>query len=218
MPEMDGYTATYKIRGLDNIKGKTVPIIAMTANVFREDVEKCFEAGMNDHIGKPIDPDIMYRTIKKHITSFGKMSKSLKEIEYGIAWNDDLSLGNEQVDTQHHQMFELLSSLVVACADGTETAKLKETLDFLVNYTVQHLIDEEALMLQYNYPGYDKHKELHNNFKETISGLEQRFTESGSSDKLSGDVNRLVARWLINHIFNEDKKIGMHIRSIADNL
>jgi CheY-like chemotaxis protein len=55
MPEMDGYEATRRIRALDIPYAKTVPIIAMTANVFREDVEKCHDAGMNSHVGKPID-------------------------------------------------------------------------------------------------------------------------------------------------------------------
>jgi signal transduction histidine kinase/CheY-like chemotaxis protein len=54
MPDMDGYEATRRIRGLDNSRAKEVPIIAMTANVFREDVERCLEAGMNDHVGKPL--------------------------------------------------------------------------------------------------------------------------------------------------------------------
>jgi len=55
MPEMDGYEATRRIRALDNPKAKTIPIIAMTANVFREDIEKCLAAGMNNHVGKPLD-------------------------------------------------------------------------------------------------------------------------------------------------------------------
>jgi len=55
MPEMDGYEATRQIRALDLARAKDIPIIAMTANVFREDIEKCLAAGMNDHIGKPID-------------------------------------------------------------------------------------------------------------------------------------------------------------------
>jgi CheY-like chemotaxis protein len=54
MPEMDGYEATQRIRALNIPKAKSIPIIAMTANVFREDVEKCLEAGMNSHIGKPL--------------------------------------------------------------------------------------------------------------------------------------------------------------------
>jgi len=55
MPEMDGYEATRRIRALDIPQAQTIPIIAMTANVFREDIEKCLEAGMNSHVGKPID-------------------------------------------------------------------------------------------------------------------------------------------------------------------
>jgi|GEM_PF-4088682 len=54
MPKMDGYEATQKIRALGTPKAKKIPIIAMTANVFREDIEKCIASGMNDHIGKPI--------------------------------------------------------------------------------------------------------------------------------------------------------------------
>jgi CheY-like chemotaxis protein len=56
MPEMDGYEAARCIRDFEKEQGfKAVPVVAMTANVFREDVEKCIAAGMNDHIGKPID-------------------------------------------------------------------------------------------------------------------------------------------------------------------
>ena len=54
MPEMDGYEATRRIRALDTPRARSVPIIAMTANVFREDVEKCLAAGMDDHVGKPL--------------------------------------------------------------------------------------------------------------------------------------------------------------------
>ena len=56
MPEMDGYEATRRIREFETImETPPVPIVAMTANVFREDVEKCLNVGMNDHVGKPLD-------------------------------------------------------------------------------------------------------------------------------------------------------------------
>ena len=55
MPEMDGLESTRHIRALADPWAKNIPIIAMTANVFREDIEKCLEAGMNGHIGKPIN-------------------------------------------------------------------------------------------------------------------------------------------------------------------
>ena len=55
MPEMDGYEATRSIRTLNVPQAGRIPIVAMTANVFREDVEKCLAAGMNSHVGKPVD-------------------------------------------------------------------------------------------------------------------------------------------------------------------
>ena len=64
MPEMDGYEATRAIRSMDHPKARTVPIVAMTANAFKEDVDKCIESGMNDHIPKPIDEKIIIEKIK----------------------------------------------------------------------------------------------------------------------------------------------------------
>lgn len=55
MPVMDGYTATRKIRSYDHPRASTVPILAMTANAFAEDIQRCLDAGMNEHIAKPID-------------------------------------------------------------------------------------------------------------------------------------------------------------------
>ena len=64
MPVMDGYTATRKIRELERSDAKTVPIIAMTANAFQEDAEKCIDVGMNAHLAKPLDIEKMKKTIK----------------------------------------------------------------------------------------------------------------------------------------------------------
>jgi signal transduction histidine kinase len=55
MPEMGGYEATRLIRAVGVHKAKTIPVIAMTANVFKEDIEQCLNAGMNDHLGKPLN-------------------------------------------------------------------------------------------------------------------------------------------------------------------
>jgi CheY-like chemotaxis protein len=75
MPEMDGYEATRRIRDLEESwrrektggYEKQVPIIAMTANVFREDIEKCLESGMNDHVGKPLDFEIVLEKLKQYL-------------------------------------------------------------------------------------------------------------------------------------------------------
>jgi signal transduction histidine kinase len=75
MPEIDGYEATRRIRefekGMEKQKWKLhkrVPIIAMTANVFREDIAKCLESGMNDHLGKPLDFEIVIEKLRLHLS------------------------------------------------------------------------------------------------------------------------------------------------------
>ena len=68
MPEMGGYEATRLIRSLDISRAKDIPIIAMTANVFKEDVENCILAGMNNHIGKPVDSNDLFEKLRKYLT------------------------------------------------------------------------------------------------------------------------------------------------------
>ena len=67
MPKMDGYEATCKIRNMDCNEAKDIPIIAMTANVFREDIERCLEVGMNGHLGKPLDIAEVIKTLKLYL-------------------------------------------------------------------------------------------------------------------------------------------------------
>jgi CheY-like chemotaxis protein len=69
MPEMDGLTATETIRASDVYRSKDIPIIAMTANVFKEDIERCLEAGMNGHTGKPLDFDEVIEILHKYINT-----------------------------------------------------------------------------------------------------------------------------------------------------
>ncbi|MCL2008640.1 MAG: response regulator [Treponema sp.] len=67
MPEMDGHEATRRIRSLENEWAKRVPIVAMTANVFREDIDMCLASGMNDHVGKPLDMEDVFSKMRKYL-------------------------------------------------------------------------------------------------------------------------------------------------------
>ena len=92
MPVMDGVTATIEIRKIE--KNKDLPIVAMTANAMQQDREKCTDAGMNDHVAKPIDPDELFRALlkwikpKQNMTSFETIF--LPEKKENIKKDDDL--------------------------------------------------------------------------------------------------------------------------------
>lgn len=67
MPIMDGLTAAKSIRQLGHPAAKSIPIIAMTANAFDEDVERTKTAGMDAHLAKPINPQLLYETLYRFI-------------------------------------------------------------------------------------------------------------------------------------------------------
>ena len=68
MPVMNGYDAALAIRMMKDTKKARIPIIAMTANVFAEDIQKALSVGMNDHVAKPVDMNILVPTIMKYIS------------------------------------------------------------------------------------------------------------------------------------------------------
>ena len=72
MPVMDGYEASRAIRSLDRADAGTVPIIAMTADAFADDIEKAAEAGMNGHIAKPVEPVMLYSELSRCIRESGR--------------------------------------------------------------------------------------------------------------------------------------------------
>ena len=69
MPVMDGLEATRAIRSGKNPLGKTISILAMTANAFTEDMEKSKEAGMDEHLSKPVDIAVLERAVRKYLVT-----------------------------------------------------------------------------------------------------------------------------------------------------
>ena len=69
MPVMDGYTATRTIRSMENTELSQIPIVAMTANAFAEDVQAAKDAGMQAHIAKPVDIAVLTRTLQEILSN-----------------------------------------------------------------------------------------------------------------------------------------------------
>lgn len=108
MPVMDGIQATQTIRC--NPKLRTLPIVAMTANVMASDREKCIEAGMNDHLSKPIDPDELFRVLLRWIKTEGDV-KSSTAAAATAATVSQTTVAASDADTLHIQGVDTKAAL-----------------------------------------------------------------------------------------------------------
>ncbi|MDR2211140.1 MAG: bacteriohemerythrin [Spirochaetaceae bacterium] len=227
MPEMDGYEATRCIRNLDSAQAKNIPIVAMTANVFREDIEKALAAGMDDHVGKPLDINEVLIKLRIYLKEIDKNKSGLLKYgnagfdssgnwKYGLTWNPNLATGTEKIDSQHKQIFRLTGNLIAAYHGEQGITVMENTLDFLVSYLQRHLADEEALQIECRYPYYDEHKKLHDDFAEKILALAGDFKQNGSAGDLLEKIDAIVARWLIDHIKSEDLKFAEYLKGLPE--
>ncbi|MEG1661449.1 MAG: response regulator, partial [Clostridiales bacterium] len=79
MPVMDGLQSAAGIRNLDNFWAKIVPIVAMSANAFEEDIAKSQNAGMNAHLAKPIEAELLYQTLCELVSKSGQKTRGCNE-------------------------------------------------------------------------------------------------------------------------------------------
>ena len=143
MPKMDGFEATRHIRALDYAGAKTIPIVAMTANVFREDIDRCLAAGMDDHVGKPLDFDELINKLGKYLTAKKPPSQDTIDsnyhqpeinVDYPFAINDFINmedglkrlLGNQTLYSKLLSSFggRAMADELVKAIDDKDNAKI----------------------------------------------------------------------------------------------
>jgi len=136
----------------------------------------------------------------------------------GLAWSKEYETGNENIDSQHKQLFKLTSDLIESCQKNDKKITIEETLYFLIGYTATHFYDEEKLAKKYKYPKQKEHAQMHAEFTQTVGGFVDQYKENGDSEALFSAVNKVIVRWLVNHIKGEDSKIAKHIKLSIQNL
>ena len=132
-----------------------------------------------------------------------------------IKWDRNLEVGNPAIDAQHIQLIDMINSLLNACASGRGSDELERSLNFLIEYTVKHIADEEEWQIKIGFPDYKRHKGFHDAFKVKIGELAVQFKETGYSIIIVTQLNSAVGNWLIQHIRVEDAKIGKHAKLSA---
>ncbi|MBC3898851.1 bacteriohemerythrin [Acetobacterium malicum] len=131
-----------------------------------------------------------------------------------IVWTPALSVGVENIDSQHKIWFEKADQLFEAGKTGKSKEVIAQMFDFLDDYTKQHFRDEEAYMTKINYPDIEEQKKLHKNFIAELAKLKNDFQESGGNITLIINANQMIVDWLTKHISTMDKKIGTYAKTL----
>jgi hemerythrin-like metal-binding protein len=133
-----------------------------------------------------------------------------------MQWNSSYSIGVTKIDSQHKRLMQFATILEQGIKDGSAAGNLGRVLKALVDYTSYHFKDEEDLMRQLKFAGYEHHKELHkdliNEVRSILIGL------SGGNPPSPEELVVFLKRWITEHIEAEDKKIGLAMEKIRKGL
>lgn len=127
-----------------------------------------------------------------------------------LQFTEDMKIGMPLIDSQHKSMIDFANKLSVLCEENPGKEGLMESLDFLGNYVVQHFSDEEKLQVESNYPRYEQHRGIHQEFVETFQSLHAEFEKNGPSAEFTEALTNSVFNWIITHIKKEDVVFGKH--------
>jgi hemerythrin len=126
-----------------------------------------------------------------------------------MRWYDKYNIGVEIIDAQHRELFRMIGRLQASLSSENVDEAMGNALKFLVDYAKHHFSAEEELMKRIGFPQYDHQKELHKKFIQKVANVLVRI-KKGEPTTVSELIDFLTD-WIVNHILDEDKKIGNFI-------
>src|SRR5574344_443046 len=96
-------------------------------------------------------------------------------------WSEKLETGNATIDSQHKELINAINELLSACSEGKGRTKIKETSNFLLDYTKRHFAAEEKLQLQSSYPDYSNHQKYHDGFVKEVHQIVDQLEKEGAT-------------------------------------
>ena len=127
-----------------------------------------------------------------------------------LVWNTAWNTGIPRIDEQHQQLFSLTNQVFMAAHSDESKVDLPELMIFLSDYVDAHFREEEQTMTEYNYPGLENHRAVHDALRNRVENLLMEF-QSGSPT-ITDEVIGLLADWLITHINGEDRKMAHFLK------
>jgi hemerythrin len=128
-----------------------------------------------------------------------------------IEWNDELSVGIQEIDEQHKVLVGLVNEMhdAIHARKGSEAAR--EILQRLADYTKIHFAVEESLFRIFEYPGYEEHKAQHDELIKEINELQDKIDRGEGN--ISFQLLHFLKMWLTQHILDSDKEYSPHLLS-----
>lgn len=130
-------------------------------------------------------------------------------------WRDDYNTGDARIDQEHQALFELVNTLHDAIQHAASLPHLAALVATMADHTVEHFRHEEALMQAYGYPGYDRHKQVHNNLLAKVTALLTKLR--AGEDVVGSDLTGFLTEWLAHHIRGEDQSMIRFLQSRMEN-
>ncbi len=121
-----------------------------------------------------------------------------RQAPFVVEWRDGFKIDVPQVDREHKHLFALVKQLDLSTVD--------ETLDELLEYVVTHFSNEQQLMEDSGYPGFDGHLKLHEDFSATVADF-LSASDSWNEDRIQ-QLRKFLNKWLIGHIMTHDLRFG----------
>ena len=129
----------------------------------------------------------------------------------GTSWTPALSIGHDQIDAQHQELFRRVAALLEAMMSG-DRAVVAQLFDFLGSYVVEHFAAEEQLMVASAFPGYNVHKAAHERFVRDYQALRKLHESTGANAAVTIKARTWLYEWLTNHIGGTDMLLARHLR------
>ena len=131
-------------------------------------------------------------------------------------WVKELEIGDKLVDGQHKELVTMYNNMLDIFDSPNRTndekkAEIGKALNFLCTYAIQHFTDEEALQKKLNYPNFEKHREIHEDFKSKAFNLVEKFEAENDLNKFALIFKMKIGMWLVTHIKEEDSRISEYL-------
>ncbi len=128
-----------------------------------------------------------------------------------MEWSDSMSVGVAELDADHKLLVSLINQLHDSVGDVEEKATLGSVLNTLIDYTIYHFSREEKIMEVCNYPGLEKHIDMHRALTGRVSDIRDRFRNSHDGDVVGDDVLDFLKEWLNTHILKQDMEYRSYV-------